>query len=86
MHYKTIVLNLLEDRPRLMRRLKRDRQLLATLETYALELKTSHETWRQELFKTKPGSAPEQLASEALELALADLQDRLPSESENDEA
>jgi hypothetical protein len=81
MHYKTITLSLLEDRPALYEALKRSRTLLSTMERYALELKESHEAWQEQLMEAKPGSEPSQIASEALERALEELQARLPTAS-----
>jgi hypothetical protein len=79
MHYKTIVLELLEGRPRLRERLQKYRQLLPTLEFYAGELKTGHEAWKERL--ASPTSDPAQIASEAMERAVAELESRLPKES-----
>jgi hypothetical protein len=84
MHYKTIVLQLLEDRPRLHNQLQRERRMLKTVEQLALELKASHEEWRERLRQLRPRSDPAQIASEAMELAIEELQNRLPSESEAD--
>jgi hypothetical protein len=81
MHYKTMVLEMLEDRPRLKERLQRERQLLLTMERYAEELKLGHEAWKTRLSHAQPYSSPLQIASGALELALHDLAARLPSES-----
>jgi hypothetical protein len=82
MHYKTIVLELLQDRPRLRDRLQKERRMLRTVEQYAQELKTSHQAWQERLSQARPGSDRAQIASEAIELAIAELQERLPSESE----
>ena len=79
MQYKTIVLELLRDRTELHEQLRLTRRLLPTLETCARELKASHESWKESLSQTNPGSEPSQIASEALELALKELEDRLPS-------
>jgi trans-aconitate methyltransferase len=81
MLYKTIVLQFLQDHPQMYDRLIRQRMLLATLETCATQLKDSHETWKNLLTHQKPDSDPSQIASEALELALQELEDHLPSES-----
>ena len=51
------------------------------MEFYASELKASHEAWKETLAQARPGSDPSQIATEALELALQELEDRLPSES-----
>jgi hypothetical protein len=45
---------------------------------WATELKASHETWKQTLAEAKPGSEPSQIASEAMEMALKELEDRYP--------
>jgi hypothetical protein len=81
MQYKTIVLEMLQQRPELHDQLGRQRMLLPTLELYANELKTRHETWKERLSRTKPGSDPSQIASEAGEIALKELEDCLPSAS-----
>jgi hypothetical protein len=80
MHYKTIILEMLEQRPKMREELRQSRKL-PTLEFYASELKDSHEDWKDRLLQAKPDSDPRQIASEAMELALKDLEDRLPSES-----
>ena len=81
MQYKTIVLELLQQRPQMLGELRKDRKLLPTVEMYARELKTSHEAWKKTLGQERPGSDQSQIAFEALEMALKDLEDRLPSES-----
>lgn len=81
MQYKTIVLHLLEQNPEIYSQLRRQRKLLPTLELYAQDLKASHEAWQAQLFQTNPQSQPTQIASEALELALQELENRLRCES-----
>ena len=83
MMYKTICLGLLEQRPELYDQLQNSRQLLPTLNRLASELKTLHQAWIQELRATRPGSDT-QIASEAMELALRDLQDRLSADCETE--
>lgn len=73
MHYKTIVLELLQENPALHERLKAGRTLLATMERRAVELKRFHEARTEQLRQTKPQSAEEQTRSEALEIAIEDL-------------
>jgi hypothetical protein len=85
MQYKTIILELLQQRPLMLEELRKERKVLATLEQYAQELKTSHETWQEQLATQKPASHPSQIASEALEMALQELEERLPTESLQDE-
>jgi hypothetical protein len=88
MQYKTIVLELLKERTELHDQLRKERKLLSTMELYARELKTSHEAWKQLLSPMRPGSDPSQITNEALEIALKELEDRLPSVSprEGDQA
>jgi hypothetical protein len=81
MHYKTIILELLEQYPEIYQELSTKRKLLQAVELYAMRLKTSHETWKDLLFQAKPGSEENQIASEALELALKETEDSFPSPS-----
>jgi len=85
MQYKTIVLELLRERPELHEQLRLTRRLLPTLETCSQQLKETHQIWKQTLASEKPGSDPSQIASEALELAVKELKDRLPSVSPADD-
>ncbi len=86
MKYKTIVLRLLKQRPPLRDQLRQSKQLLPTMERYARELKKSHEAWKERLLLAKPQSDPEQIAAEAMELALKDLEDCLPSRLDRDDS
>ena len=79
MHYKTIVLQLLQDRTELHEQLRSTRTLLSTMESLARELRDLHLTWQETLGKLHPDSDPSQIKSEALELALENLEARLPS-------
>lgn len=81
MQYKTIILELLEQRPQMHEQLRRERKLLTTLDSYAKELKSSHEAWKETLSQSNPGNDPSQIANEAMEVAIRELEDRLPSES-----
>jgi hypothetical protein len=85
MLYKTIVRELLQQRPQTHEQLRKERMLLPALELYAQDLKTSHEAWKEVLSQAKPGSDPSQIASEAMERALKELEDRLPSEQPDNE-
>ena len=77
MQYKSICLELIQERPHLYDQLLKDRNLMPELNRYALALKDRHEFWMEELSKTRPGSAS-QIASEAGEVALKELEDSLP--------
>ena len=85
MQYKTIIHQMLEQRPELHSQLRKDRKLLPAMEIYARELRTSHLGWKEVLTGLRPGSDPTQIASEALEIALKELEDRLPSASPESE-
>jgi hypothetical protein len=83
--YKTIVLELLQQRPLMHEQLRKDRRLLATMNQLAKQLKAAHEFWKGQLRQTLPGSDPNQIASQALEAALTELENRLPPESPPDD-
>jgi hypothetical protein len=86
MQYKTIVLELLKDQhPIFHEQLRASRTLLTALDFYARGLKASHEVHKLMLSQTRPKSDPHQITSEAMELAIRDLQESLPSESLADE-
>jgi len=86
MQYKTIVLELLQQRPQMHSQLRKERKLLPTVETYARELKTSHEAWTQILSEAKPGSDQTQIVSETLEMALGDIKEHLATASPQSES
>ena len=77
MHYKTIVLEILQNRPELHEKLCLSRTLLTTLNLYSSHLKANHEAWMNRLSRVKPGSERSQLASEALEIAVQEMEDSM---------
>jgi hypothetical protein len=81
MQYKTIIHEMLQERPQLREQLRKSRELLPALELYARELKTSHEAWMEMLLQMRPGSDKSQVASEALEIALKEMEEHLASVS-----
>jgi hypothetical protein len=81
MQYKTIMLGLLQEHPPIYDQLLNNRTLLSALEAYALDLKANHETWQDRLWLAKPRSDASQIASEAMEIALQELENRLLSAS-----
>jgi hypothetical protein len=85
MQYKTIILELLQQRPEMHDQLRKNRKLLPTLAIYAHDLKTSHEAWTEILSQAKSGSDPSQIASEALEMALKEMEVHLDSGSPRNE-
>lgn len=73
MQYKTIILELVQQQTALHDQLRNSRMLLSTIGTWAEELKRRHESWKGQLSQAKPGSDPQQIESEALELALSEV-------------
>ena len=85
MHYKTIILELIQQRPEMHEQLRQERKLLTTMEMYARELKQSHEAITQQLRQASPESEPSQISSQAFEMALKEMEDRLPPASAMDD-
>jgi len=85
MQYKTIALELLQQQTELHDHLRLSRRLMPTLERCATELKASHETWKETLSQANPGSNPTQNASEAMEMAIQELENRLRHASQTEE-
>lgn len=82
--YKTIVLELLQDRPALHEQLRVNGTLMESMEQLAMAFRSCHLGWMRKLSVTRPGIDSTQLSSEALELALQDLTDHLPPPNGND--
>jgi hypothetical protein len=81
MQYKTIALELIREHPEWYERLRSSKRLLPSLDAYAIELKDSHEAWKESLSRARPGSDPRQISGEAMELAIEELRASLPSAS-----
>ena len=81
MNYMTIIHEMLLQRPKTRSQLRKSRTLLTTMERYAKELRANHEAWKEMLLQLHPDSHPMVVASEALEIALKEMEDRLPSDS-----
>lgn len=84
--YKTIVLELLRDRPALHEQLRASGTLQASMEQLAVAFRACHLERLKELAESRPGSESYQLSSEAMELALKELQDSLPAESSDEDS
>lgn len=80
MQYKTLTPGLIEAHPALHRRLKSTRRPMPALEAHARELRESHLTWKDTLARSRPRDDPQFLTNEALELAPAELAERLAAE------
>ena len=63
--------------PKPSEKLRLSRALLTTLNLYSSHLKANHESWMGRLSRVKPGSERSQLASEALEIAVQEMEDSL---------
>ena len=85
MFYKTIVLELLQEQTQLHEQLRLQRQVLPVLNLCASVLKAAHNHWKQMLAEACPGSQPDQIASQALELAIEELRACLPDSVRPDE-
>ena len=85
MHYKTIMLELLQQQTEFHELLRTTRRLLPTLEICAQQLKDCHEAWKEILSQAKPDSDPSWINSQALELALKELENRLRALSPQDD-
>lgn len=85
MMYKTIVLELIQASPAYYEALRSSKRLLPAIESYANELKTRHHLWADQLRQANPGRDHRQMAAEAMELAIQDLQESLPYASPRDD-
>ncbi len=82
MHYKSIVLELIQEQhPGLHEQLRSRKTLLAAVNRYAMDLKSLHDAQMAELRRKSPPLELGQIASQALEMALMDLQAALRSGS-----
>jgi hypothetical protein len=79
MHYKTIVLELIRQHPELYNQLHCNRMLLPALCHFAKQLKTSHEAWKRIVCRLTPDWNESQIAGEALEFALMEMENFLNS-------
>ncbi|MEZ6104462.1 MAG: hypothetical protein R3E01_36455 [Pirellulaceae bacterium] len=82
MHYKTIVLELIEQRPRWHEQLKSSNSLLSTINQLAITLRNRHLDLLDQAEATPLQMSPIQHSSEALEKAIAELLEHFPREQE----
>ena len=85
MQYKTIMMELLEQSPALNSQLKKNHQLLATIEAMARELKRNHERIIGELTDRQLDGGSSGISSQAMEIAVAEMQERLAALSNREE-
>jgi len=80
-------MELIKQRPNLHDRLASSGRLTSTMEQLAVQLRDNHRQLTEQLREARPGSADIQLNSEAMEIAVNEIEQTLPDESpENDEA
>jgi hypothetical protein len=84
--YQTLILQLIREFPEIHYRLKAQRALLAKVETLALELKTRHQVWKDEIARTKPEMGEAQVTSAALEIAIHEQERLFAAESPPDDS
>ena len=77
MHYKTIVMELLEQAPELHNQLRQEHKLLAAVEALAVRLKAKHEEFTKLLEQAHPETESNDSSSRAMELAIQSLQTNL---------
>ncbi len=85
MQYVTLTLQLIRGYPEIHNQLKSQRAMLPVVNRLARELKTRHEELKTLLAQTRPGSDI-QISSEALEIALQELEQRLSAATAMEEA
>jgi glutamine synthetase type III len=85
LYYKTMILELIQQRPETYKCLYKERQILPALHKYSKVLKAGHEAWNERLLKAKPDSDPSQLATEALEIALKELKAAWDTQESSDQ-
>ena len=81
MQYKTIILELLRQQRSLHERLRKSGTLLETLNEQALQLRSRHLEWLAVLLEATPGSEASQLTAAAFELARAEWETCLATDS-----
>lgn len=79
MQYKTIILEMLEDRADLYERLRKEGTLLATMERLSGDLKAAHGRFEDDLRQRSPFSSDAQVSSAAMELAVSEMETILDS-------
>lgn len=80
MTYQTMILELMMQRPRTLKELRSNRVLFPAIELYAKQLRQIHQSWKRHLFQNSLECCEEQIASEALEFALMEVQELFPTE------
>ena len=85
MQYMTIMLELIQSNRPLHQQLCQERKLLKTVEEAALELKSRHQEILEEMAELHPLSPTNQIYSQAFEMALKEMEERLQPASQMNE-
>lgn len=85
MQYKTLTLQLIRAYPQIHNQLKSARAMLPTVDRLARELKARHEELKSLLAQERPGTDL-QISSEAMEVALTELEQTLSAATTKEEA
>jgi len=85
MPYKSIILEILQERPILHEQLRSNSELHSTMNRLAIQLREIHLREIERLRDLRPNSAQVQLRGEAMEIALQAIQEILPPEESRTE-
>ncbi len=77
MQYKTIVLQMIQDRPEMHEYLRSQKILLPVMEQLAFRVMIIHQGWIQKLLREKPGGSKMLIEALATEIALKELEEML---------
>lgn len=77
MQYKTIILELIQQNEPLHDRLRSQRNLLATVDRLAAQLKADHETYLNEMTMQEPAASRPAVSQQAFEMAIKEAEEQL---------
>lgn len=77
MQYKTIILELIRQNEPLHDRLCSQRNLLATVDRLAAQLKADHETYLNQMVTQEPAASRPAVSQQAFEMAIKEVQEQL---------
>jgi predicted DNA-binding protein (UPF0251 family) len=77
MQYKTIILELIRQNEPLHDRLRSNRNLLATVDRLAAQLKADHETYLNQMVTQEPAASRSAVSQQAFEMAIKEAEEQL---------
>ncbi|MFN8707414.1 MAG: hypothetical protein ACK526_13510 [Planctomyces sp.] len=86
MHYKTIVMELINDQPELLSTLRESRTLLPSIERWAVLLRSQHLALIDEYLRQTSGVTANEVSSQAMEVAVEQIREqfmRIPESQPN---